>query len=91
MEQINYVKSFSRGQITIPKTVRQAVGLGDNFWLKLIVQNGRVIAEPVEGESSAPSDTYLKDLLKIKGKWLSPLEVKELRTEVRRRLRKLAV
>jgi len=35
-----YIKSFSKGQITIPKEMRYGNGLGDVFWLKLYIQDG---------------------------------------------------
>jgi AbrB family looped-hinge helix DNA binding protein len=50
MNTVGYVKSFSKGQITIPKEVREVLGIGDEFWLKLSIENGKIVAEPVERE-----------------------------------------
>lgn len=45
---IQFIKSFSKGQITIPKEVRELLGIQDEFWLKLWTEDGKIIAEPVK-------------------------------------------
>ena len=86
MDIVRYVKSFSQGQITIPKEFRKAMGLKDNFWLKLSVDQGRIIVEPTEKET-VPS-SYLQKILTIKGNWLNLDEIKKNRTDIEKRVNK---
>jgi len=60
---IKYIKSFSNGQVTIPKDIRESLGLGEDFWLKLSVAEGRIIAEPME--VSQDKKSYKDSLLGI--------------------------
>ena len=85
MSMVKYVKSFSKGQITIPKELRDRFGLGDDFWLRLSVDEDRLIAEPVDYGSVKP-ENYLNDILNIKGDWLSLKELKDTRKAVEKRL-----
>lgn len=48
MNGLTFIKSFSKRQITIPKDLRERFGLGDKFWLKLYIQQDKIILEPVE-------------------------------------------
>ena len=84
MNTVGYIKSFSKGQITIPKAVREALGIGDEFWLKLSVENGKIVAEPVDGKKD--STNYLKVLSSIKGNWINPDELKAIRKTVEKRV-----
>ena len=86
MNTIGYIKSFSKGQITIPKAVREELGIGDDFWLKLAVENGRIVAEPVGKAFNA--DEYLKKVLSITGKGFDPEEINKNRKEVEKQLAK---
>lgn len=87
MNTTAFIKSFSKGQITIPKKIREAVGLGEDFWLKVTVDQGKIIAEPVKSEGN--SQEYLQRLLSIKGEWFSESELAENRQEIEKRLKKL--
>ncbi len=89
MNAVGYIKSFSKGQITIPKVVREALGIGDDFWLKLYVDNGKIVAEPVEKDKN--QSDYLKRLLSIKGGWMSEDEIKKNRTAVEKQLKERAL
>ena len=89
MNAVGYIKSFSKGQITIPKVVREALGIGDDFWLKLYVDNGKIVAEPVEKDKN--QSDYLKRLLSIKGWWMSEDEIKKNRTAVEKQLKERAL
>lgn len=86
MNTIRFVKSFSKGQITIPKDFRDMFGMTDDFWLKLYIDNGKIIAEPVEKETS--QDEYLKKILSITGKGFNPEEINKNRREVEKQLAK---
>lgn len=83
-----YIKSFSNGQITVPKEFREYLGLGDVFWLKLSIEQNKIVAEPVVDEYKTTN--YSKNLLKIKGNWLIKDEWKQNRKQVERRLNKNA-
>src|SRR5437016_2771568 len=63
MQQIKYIKSFSKGQVTIPKEVRDTLGIGENFWLKVSINDGKIIAEPVDEKKD--KEDYRKELLSI--------------------------
>src|SRR5919205_520824 len=52
MNTTRFIKSFSKGQITIPKEFRDLFGIGDEFWLKLSVEDGKLVAEPVERDKT---------------------------------------
>lgn len=89
MDTTRFVKSFSKGQITIPKDFRDMFGLTYDFWLKLYIDNGKIIAEPVEKEKN--QSDYLKKLLSIKGRWISKEEIKKNRTAVEKQLKERAL
>ena len=86
---IKFVKSFSKGQITVPKDIREALGLGDDFWLKLSVAGGKLIAEPVEKEPTISPAEYAKKLRKISGDWFSLDDYEKMRQEAEERLKRL--
>lgn len=86
MNTVGYIKSFSKGQITIPKDVREALGIGDEFWLKLSIENGRIVAEPIDRKQDKTS--YAKQLLSIKGDWFNPEDIEKNREQVKKQLRK---
>ena len=82
--QVQYVKSFNKGQITVPKKIRDAFGIGDEFWLKLYVDNGRIIAEPVEKKDK---EEWKKWLLSIKETWDLRDEIKQTREEMEKQIK----
>lgn len=83
MQLQQYVKSFSHGQITIPKSFREKLQLDDEFWLKLMLVNGKVIAEPIDQKPSKAA--YLNKISLIKGNWFDVNEWKQIRKAVARR------
>lgn len=89
MSNVRFVKSFSKGQITIPKEFRDTFGIKNDFWLKLYIESGKLIAEPVEKESN--QSDYLKKLLGIKGMWISENEIKKNRAAVEKQLKELSL
>lgn len=86
MDTTRFVKSFSKGQITIPKDFRDMFGLTSDFWLKLYIDNGKIIAEPIE--KVANQDEYLKKILSITGKGFNPEEINKNRRNVEKQLAK---
>ena len=84
--QVKYVKSFSKGQITIPKEFREVFGMTEEFWLRLYIEEGKIIAEPVEREKNKKE--YREKLLKIKGKWFSADEIIKNRQRVEKQIAK---
>ncbi len=89
MSTVRFVKSFSKGQITIPKEFRDAFGIKDEFWLKLSIAGNTIVAEPVEQEKN--KSDYLNKLLSIKGGWISEKEIKENRAQVEKQMQKRAL
>ncbi|MBI4021779.1 MAG: AbrB/MazE/SpoVT family DNA-binding domain-containing protein [Candidatus Andersenbacteria bacterium] len=81
--RVKYVKSFSKGQITIPKEFREELGLGDEFWLKLFEEEGKIVAEPAE--PSPPPADYTETLRTISGDWFDARDYRAMRKEVSRR------
>lgn len=93
MDTVRFVKSFSKGQITVPKEVRDALGMISEFWLKIYIQDGKIIAEPVEQDkkiqnSSKKKAEYAQKLLNIKGDWFDPLKIKRNRAQIEKQIRK---
>lgn len=84
MDAIKYIKSFNKGQITIPKEFREKFGIKNEFWLKIYVDENKIIAEPMEQKNNI-SDMK-KNLLSIKGDWLDEEELKKNRSEIEKRL-----
>lgn len=83
-KRFKYVKSFSKGQITIPKALREQLGLGDEFWLKLFEEQGRIVAEPAE--PSPPPADYTETLRTISGDWFDARDYRVMRKGVTRRI-----
>ena len=79
-----YIKSFSKGQITIPKEFREFFGIGEEFWLKLSIHNGKIVAEPMEKETNKKN--YKVKLLGIKGVWINPSEIIRNRTQIEKQI-----
>lgn len=80
---IKYIKSFSQGQITIPKEFREELGLENEFWLKLELINQVIVAKPIERKISRKE--YLKKLLTIKGDWFDMVDYQKMRADLRKR------
>lgn len=85
MQTVKYVKSFSKGQITIPKDIREEIGVENDFWLKLSIHNGKIIAEPVEtGENKT---SWRKKLLQIGSISFDAQELKKNREQVEKQIK----
>ncbi len=86
MNTVRFIKSFSKGQITIPKDIRDTLGIVNEFWLKLYVQDGKIIAEPIEQKKNKTD--YAQKLLNIRGNWFDPSEIEANRGQIERQLTK---
>lgn len=64
-----YVKTFSKGQLTIPKKVRSHLNMPDESWVRISVQNNGLLIEPVN--SVFNREEYLKRITTMKGGWYS--------------------
>ena len=84
MDTVRFVKSFSKGQITIPKEFRDMFGISDNFWLKLYINDGKIIAEPVEKKNN--KEVYRQKLLNIKEVWDLEPEIKGNKEQVEKQI-----
>jgi len=84
MDNVTYIKSFSKGQITVPKDVRESLGLNDEFWLKLYTDGEKIIAEPIEKKKDTSG--YQKKLLTIKGRWFKSKQIAANRKQIEKRL-----
>ena len=52
-----HIKPTVRGQITIPKNVRNKLGITPNTRLKIYVENNKIVVEPV-----SHLDLFFKDI-----------------------------
>jgi bifunctional DNA-binding transcriptional regulator/antitoxin component of YhaV-PrlF toxin-antitoxin module len=84
MNTIRFVKSFSKGQITIPIDIREEFGMGNDFWLKLYTQEGKIVAEPVEGDKNKTA--WKKKLLKIGPIAIDAEEIRKNRDNVEKQI-----
>ena len=89
--QTRYIKTFNKGQMTIPKDFREDFGIGDESWLKLYAQGGKIIMEPIKEDKKFNREEWRKQILSIKGVWDLRAEVKKSRAETEKRLRKNAL
>lgn len=80
---MKYIKSFSQGQITIPKDFRDELNLGVEFWMKMKLINQQIVLEPVERKTSKQG--YLNKLLTVKGGWFNVEDYKQMRKQIRER------
>lgn len=97
-----FVKSYSRGQITIPQGFREYLGIGSGDWLFLTIKDGCLVMKPVKEEKfleekplvAKPKISlrdYLKNLSAVKGAFGPEIEkeYKQIRKEVEERLEEL--
>lgn len=87
MNTIRFVKSFSKGQITIPKEIRDTLGIANEFWLKVYVDDRKIIAEPVDDKRRINRKDYLKVVMGIKGSWDLAKEIKNNRKQLEERFK----
>ena len=86
MNTVTFIKSFNKGQITVPKKMRQALDLSDEFWLKLSLDadQKKIIVEPMY-EEKISGEEYLKKIQKIKGGWFNLQDAALIRKEIAKR------
>lgn len=79
-----FVKTFSKGQMTIPKVIRQKWGVGDDFWMKVrFDESGALILMPIEhSPDSGGILDRLSALPKPQKSWFSQKENEKMRNEV---------
>jgi AbrB family looped-hinge helix DNA binding protein len=53
-----FVKPYSKGQITIPLEFRKYLDIDEDTWLHLTIEDGKIVIEPVEKEK--PRETGYK-------------------------------
>lgn len=69
--------------------MREKLGLTDEFWLKLDIEEGKIIAEPVKKEID--KEEWKKKLLQIGQIDIDPKEIARNRQQVERQLKKRAL
>ena len=67
--QVFYGQTFSKGQLTIPKKIRDRYFLGDNFSYKMTLKDGSILIEP----QISDSQTSKKDLSSVLKKINKPI------------------
>lgn len=88
--QTMYVKTFSKGQMTLPKTIRQQWGVGDEFWLKLTLgKNDTLTLEPMGQPRDVEATLQrLQALPKPDPDWFDLTEQSTIRQETEKKLTK---
>ncbi|NQU82600.1 MAG: AbrB/MazE/SpoVT family DNA-binding domain-containing protein [Parcubacteria group bacterium] len=66
-------KPNEKGQIVIPKKIRDALGIDKDTYLNLVVKDNSVYLYPISDvlirDKNKKEDSYYKTLEKTKGKW----------------------
>jgi len=85
-----YIKTFSKGQMTLPKVIREQWGVGDEFWLKLTLEkNDALTLEPmIQPKDVNATLERLQALPKPKRGWFDPAERSTIRQETEKQLQK---
>ena len=96
-----FVKPYSRGQITIPQEMREYLGITSDDWLFLTIEKNSLVIRPVKREeflsekasvvkAKVSFNDYLKVFSKAKGVFGPELEREnnQVREEVGKRLRR---
>lgn len=88
--QTMYIKTFSKGQMTLPKTIRQQWGVGDEFWLKLTLgKNDTLTLEPMGQPRDVEATLQrLQALPKPNPDWFDLTEQSTIRQETEKKLTK---
>lgn len=86
---VRFVKSFSNGQITIPKEFRDKFGVGKDFWLKMSIQDGKIVGEVVE--KAVDKAAFKKLLLNIGPIDISMKEIRRNRRQWERQMKQRAL
>ena len=64
------------------------MGLSEDFWLKVSIDDGKIIAEPIEEEKDENKKHWKSSLLKMKSVDINSSEIKRNREEIEKRLAK---
>ena len=88
--QTMYIKTFSKGQMTLPKAIREQWGVGDEFWLKLTLDtNHSLILEPMaQPRDVAATLGRLEALPQPRSDWYSQVERSKIRNQSEKHLKK---
>lgn len=91
MNKTYYIKSYSKGQFTLPKEVRDALGLGNDFWLQLDLQGNQIRLQPVTGakllkEPEVTQSDYATLLKDLDTTWFDHEEYKKMKDDIKKRV-----
>lgn len=89
MQAVKFIKSFSRGQITIPKDIREKLGVPEEFWMKIFIIGQRLVVEPVQ--TTKTKEDYLQKLLGMKTDWFAEEEFKQIEKEIEDHVKKYSL
>jgi bifunctional DNA-binding transcriptional regulator/antitoxin component of YhaV-PrlF toxin-antitoxin module len=91
-----FVRTYSRGQVTIPQNYRDYLGITDGSWLKIFLKENGLFIQPLKEEKmgaekktfivkpTVPFTDYLRRVKKAKGAFGQSLvmENKKIRKEI---------
>jgi bifunctional DNA-binding transcriptional regulator/antitoxin component of YhaV-PrlF toxin-antitoxin module len=76
--QVFYGQTFSKGQLTIPKKIRDFYSLGDNFSYKITHQDRKIIVEPQQQTNLAmTNDSFVKFVSSMDTSWYDDSDYKD--------------
>ena len=79
-----YIKSYSKGQFTLPKEVRDALALGEDFWLEMTIEGNKMIltkATPMDRVREPVTAEYIAKIQKLDGSWALNDDWEKIRQE----------
>lgn len=85
MKTVTRTKSNDKGQVTIPKKIRDYLGIKTNITLILSIYDNSLLISPLKKSTSSEKATYLKTLQKTQGSWSgeSSFEAKKRKLELK--------
>jgi|AACY02.16.fsa_nt_gi hypothetical protein len=84
-----YIKTFGKGQVTIPKKLRDACGVDNKTWLRVFANGRQIVMEPVNHVSDAQKNERLKELLSMDGSWVDEDDYRKIREEMEDKIKRL--
>lgn len=69
MKIVSRTKSNNKGQITIPKKIRDYLGIRTNITLILSIHDKSLLVSPIEKPTIAQNQVYLEILKRTQGGW----------------------
>ena len=76
---IHYARPFSNGQITIPKPIRQAMGIEDKSWLKFEAKGDQLIISQANPTTNLNQSKYANALRQLNTDWFDAKDYQQIK------------